>query len=176
VGIALFLVALFALPARPDKYRPFPSSTRAFSIDGNRYRIEKAAGSEFSTIRRELLVRGIDVPIPCDEKAANPLFEDAAREDLDGAPIPPIPLPKCLHAEHFMNLESEAGPIGIVLGTTDGRSSQIRRNLSAAGWEFIAPETDGAPVAVATTKKGRESLVVLLEEKKGNFLLVRKMD
>jgi hypothetical protein len=176
MGIGVALAALFSLPAWPEKSRPVFSSTRSFTIDGKKYRVENSPGNDFSLIRKELLRQGIDPPLPDVRQEGTPFVNDAAREVSGSTSNPSVPLPHGLHAEHFLQMESETGPVALVLGTMVDASSQIRRQLSALRWECVESGSGPAPVVVATMRKGRETFIVLLEEKEGKFLLVRRME
>jgi hypothetical protein len=147
---ALFLVVLIAMPALPDHARSRLSSTKSFSIDGKKFLVEK---------------RG-------DGRHADSVFADSLREVGGSNSSNPIPLPQGLRVEHSLRMESESGQVDIVFGTMETRSPGIRRNMSSSGWECIEPGT--GITALATMKKGRETTIVLLEEKEGKFLLLRR--
>jgi hypothetical protein len=174
--LAMILSFFLALPALSEKVRNVNSSTRAFAINGKRYLVEKSAGNDASLIHRELLRQGLDVPLAILGQPTNPHFSDALREDALTNSIPDIPLPPGLRAEHSMIMESETGPVALALGVMDSSGPQARDRLAASGWECIEAVNGHENVAVATLKKGRETFIVFLEEKKGKFLFARKME
>jgi len=148
----------------------------SFTIDGKRYLVEKSPGDDISLIRRELLREGIDIHLSGSVQPTNPYFVQTLREDACSTSSPTMPLPQGLRAEHVLYMESETGSVGLAFGKMDARIPQIRHQLLTSGWECINAGKDQAHVALATRKKGRETFIVLLEEKEGKFLLARKME
>lgn len=149
----LLLVAFFAMPAMPNlRSRPL-SSTRNIVIDGKAFR----QGNPDGVIPR-----------------ANAVFTDSLMETEGSAPCSRIPIPEGLHSEHSLLMESDSGPVDIAFGTFEAGNSRIRRLLCSSGWEFV--EQDQGSISLATIRKGRETTIVLLEEKEGKFLLMRKRE
>jgi hypothetical protein len=170
------LLALAALPAMAEIHDRLFSSTKEFSIDGNAFRVEQSVEDDFSLIRRVLSRSGIDAPLPYGVGPSHPSLQTALPENTDGGVAPPLPLPSGLIAEHHIRLKSQPGTIDIAFGEPDVSVSKIRSRLSGSDWEFRETGKAGAPVVVATRNKGRETFIVILEEKTGKFLFVRKMD
>ena len=148
---ALFLVVLIAMPALPDNVRSRLSSTKSFFIDGKMFLVEKRGG---------------------DGRQPDSVFADSLRETGGSNSSNPIPLPQGLRVEHSLRMESESGQVDIVFGTMETRSPGIRRHMSSSGWECI--ETGAGKTSLVTMKKERETTIVLLEEKEGKFLLLRR--
>jgi len=169
-------LVLLALPALPDIRHKTLSSTKAFSIDGIRYLVEKSAEDDISLIQRELSREGIDLDLLGKGQQTNPYFFQSLREDARTTSMPAIPLPHGLRADHFMHMESETGSFGIAFGALDTRGPQIRHQLLASGWECIKAGNGQEHVSIATLKKGKETFIVFLEENEGKFLLARKME
>lgn len=149
IGSALLLVALLALPAAPDPRRTRLSSTKSFVMDGRKFLVEKSG-----------------------ERPDNAIFADALREAGGGRSSNPISIPQGLRVEHSLRMESESGPVEIAYGAMDTRGPQTRHRMSSLGWECFEPGQGQA--AAATIKKGSETTIVLLEEKEGKFLLLRR--
>lgn len=145
---ALLLTALIAMPAMPDQRRALLSPTRSFAIDGKRFVVEEPPG---------------DKP---------PSTGEALREAGGTARENTMRYPQGLRADHSLRLESEPGPVDISFGSMEARGPQVRRRMSSTGWECFEPARGQA--AVAIMKKGRETTIVLLDEKEGKFLLLRK--
>jgi hypothetical protein len=163
------------MPATAEKHGGLFSSTKEFSIDGNAFRVEQSDEDDFSLIRRELSRRGIDAPLP-DAVGPSRAIQTALLKSTAETAAPPLPLPSGLHAQHFIRLKAGHGTIDIAFGELDISASKVRSRLSGSGWEIRETGNAGAPSAVATRNKGRETFIVILEEKKGNFLFARKMD
>lgn len=170
------LLALAALPAMAEKHGGLFSSTKEFSIDGNAFRVEQSVEDDFSLIRRVLSRSGIDAPLPYGVGPSHPILHTALLESMAETAAASLPLPSGLNAEHFIRLKSRPGTIDIAFGEPDISVSKIRSRLSGSDWEFRETGNAGAPVVVATRNKGRETFIVILEEKTGKFLFVRKMD
>lgn len=153
LGAASLLVLFLVLPALPDPRRTDISSTGSFTIDGKTFLREKSAGNA---------------------RPANPLFSGSLREAVGAASVKPVPLPPGLRAEHALRAESDSGFVDLAFGSMDTRGPQIRRRMSSSGWECIAPSPEQA--AVAIFHKGKEVTIVLLEEKEGKFLLIRRLE
>ena len=147
---ALFLVVLIAMPALPEHGRSRLSSTKSFSIDGKKFLVEK---------------RG-------DGRQPDSVFADSLKEAGRATTSNPISIPQGLRVEHSLRMESESGPVDVVFGAMETRSPGIRHNMSSSGWECIEP--GAGRTALATMKKERETTIVLLEEKEGKFLLLRR--
>jgi hypothetical protein len=174
LGGASLLVLFLVLPALPDQRRTSISSTRSFTIDGKKFLREKTAGDDLSLIRGELLRHGMNVPPLGDARPANPLFSDSLREAAGATSVKTVPLPPGLRAEHALKAESDSGVVDLAFGSMDTRGTQIRHRMSSSGWECIAPSPGQA--ALAIFHKGREATIVLLEEKEGKFLLIRRLE
>ncbi len=176
VRTASLLLALLALPAMAGKHIGLFASTKEFSIDGNAFRVKQSAADDFSLIRRELSRRGIDAPLPDGVEPSHPVLHAALQESAAKTAAAPLPLPSGLHAEHFIRLESDSGTVDLAFGGLDIGVSQVRSRLSGSGWVFRETGNAAPPAVVATRNKGRETFIVILEEKTGKFLFARKMD
>jgi len=174
LGALILFLSILALPALPEHRRKMISSTKAFLIDGKRYLQEKTAGDDVSLIRRELIRRGLDLPTPGNPRPANPYFEVGLREEDGATSSAPIPLPRGLHPEHVVQMVSDSGSVDLVVGSLDARGPSAQNRLPESGWKSIDAAQGQEPIAVAIRKKGKETFLVFLEEKKGKFLLVRK--
>jgi hypothetical protein len=73
-------------------------------------------------------------------------------------------------------MESDSGPVDLAVGFMEVHGRSVRAQLPSSGWKVIEDGPDHDQPAVATMKKGRETFIVFLEEKKGKFLLVRKRE
>jgi hypothetical protein len=176
MGFAMLPLVLFSLPASSEKNHKRISTTKTFTIDGQRYYLERSADDDISLILRELRQKGIDIPLSWSGQPANPCLFDALREDARLSPIPKLHFPHGLRAEHVMHMESERGPNALAFGTMDPRGPEIRQRLAASGWKCIEAGHGQEEIAVAALKNGRETFIVFLEEKEGKFLLVHRVE
>lgn len=173
-AVVIAFLLLVVLPALPGYRRTTISSTREVFINGQGYRLEKSAGDDASLVRRELLRSGIDVPLPGSSPPVQSFFADALEEAGGEARPAPISVPKGLRPEHVLHMKSDSGQIGIAVGSMEAHGSAIRYQLPTAGWKRIESAQGPEQLAVAIRNEGKETLIVLLEEEKGRFLLLRK--
>lgn len=150
--IVVLLVGILALPASTDHRRKLFSSTKEVLLNGRRYLLDRSAGHEISH---------------------DPYFQDALRE-VEGPISSPLPVPNGLLPQHVVKLLSEAGPVALAVGTMDLQGRGTRNRLSETGWECIRLPATQEGMTVATMRNGKEASIVLLDEKTGQFLLVRK--
>lgn len=174
---AAALLLLTTLPAMPEQRQKLLSSTKTFLIDGQRYRVEKSAGGDLDLIRRQLAQRGWDLPAPVtrDPGPANPIYSDSLRMEGDAAPHS-LAIPDGLHTEHILRMESASGPIDLVEGSMDAIPPPIHNRMRECGWTFIDAGQVRDPLSLAILNKGRETFLVLLDEKERKFLLVHRME
>lgn len=173
---AALLLSILALPGSSDSRQRMVSSTKAVLIDGKRFHVENSVEEDSSLIRRELSRRGLNLPVPGVPQSATPYLTGALQEDHGTTSSPSIPIPEGLHAEHVVRMESDSGPVDLAVGFMEVHGRSVRAQLPSSGWKVIEDVHDHDQPAVATMKKGRETFIVFLEEKKGKFLLVRKRE
>jgi hypothetical protein len=176
---AAALLLFSALPAIPEQRQKILSSTRTFFIDGQRYLVEKSTGGDLSLIRRQLARQGWDLPVPFsgDIRQENSFYADSLRmEGNAAAPQPSLPIPVGLHAEHILRMESDSGPLDLAAGSMNANLPFVRTRMRESGWIFNEAGQDRERLSLATQKKGRETFLVLLDEKKRKFLLARRME
>lgn len=71
-------------------------------------------------------------------------------------------------------MESDSGPVEIAIGTMDAGGPQIRGRMCSSGWECL--EFGEEHTSLASRKKVGETTIVLLDEKEGKFLLLRRQE
>lgn len=154
---AALALALFSVPADsrlPGSYR---SETRAVSIDGIRFVAAMPSAD--------------DGP-----PASVPFLGERLREAGEDAALPALALPRGLRAERTVRMEGVSGPVTVVLGRTAAPREPLLKSLRAAGWRIPARGPYEKTAAVATITAGKESRVVLMDEKEGRFLLVLRLE
>lgn len=171
------LLLLSALPAMPEQRQKIFSSTKTFFIDGQRYRVEKSTGGDLDLIRRQLARQGWDLPAsgPGDRRPATPFYSDSLRMEINAAP-PSLSIPDGLHTEHILRMESESGPVDLAAGSMNATKLFVCNRMVERGWMFIEAGLAREPMTLATLKKGRETFLVLLDEKERTFLLVHRIE
>jgi hypothetical protein len=172
---AATLLLLSTLPANPEHRQKILSSTKMFFIDGQRYRSEKSAGGDLDLVRRHLSRQGWALPIsfPGDPGPPHPVYSDSLRAEGNAVP-PSLSIPDGLHTEHLLRMESDSGPLDLATGSMNALLPFVRSRMRECGWKIT--ETGREQSSLATLKKGRETFLVLLDEKERTFLLVRRMD
>lgn len=109
---------------------PF-TQTRAFTIDGRRFRLESPGVDGLALVEREL-----------------------ARNAKAGPD-----LPRGLDAEHVLRLETETGPVEIAVGRMVRTDKDLLARLRSSGWACREPAARGAVAHL--TKDREASFVVL---------------
>ncbi|MBI5419157.1 MAG: hypothetical protein HZA60_03615 [Deltaproteobacteria bacterium] len=177
LGATILVIGLAALPALSAQTRAkILSSTKAFSIDGKRFLLETSAGDDLSLISRELKKQGLDIQFDGPPSPLDSRFVDILRENGEPGPLPPLPLPHGLKAEHVMRMETSSGPIDLAFGTSDVPARTALDRLRASSWECVRADHGKGPAFMASMKKGRETFIVLLEEKERDFLFLRQVE
>jgi hypothetical protein len=176
MGAILLPLVLVAIPDSSVSGRKPLSSTKAFSIDGRRFFLEESAGNDLSLLRRMLLHQGLDVPLAGAPSPEHPAFTDALREEAGKVSPPPLSLPPGFRSEHTLRLESGSAPVDIASGRIEISGALARSRMSASGWECIAQDVLPSATNVSRQIKGRETLLVFLDEKEGRFLLFRRLE
>ncbi len=176
IGAILLLPVLAAMPKISVSGRKPLSSTKAFSIDGRRFLLEESAGDDLSLLRRMLRHQGLDFPISGAPSPEHPAFTDALREEAGKIPDPPLSLPPGFRSEHTLRLDSGNAPVDIASGRIEISGTLARNRMSASGWESIAQDVLPSATTVSRKIKGRETLLVFLDETEGRFLLFRRLE
>jgi hypothetical protein len=83
--------------------------------------------------------------------------------------------PPGLALEHRLHLDSESGGVDLATGRC-GKGDHVRRRLIAAGWRLLGPDTLNGFARILQSVRGKETMVVCLDEAEGTFLLFRKVD
>jgi hypothetical protein len=173
---ALLVAGAFSVYAFPLRIDGLLSATRFFSLDGKWYSVGKPSSGN-SLLREELRKQGIDIGrIPREPPDSGDCVLDILSE------IPPrmrsrsSPLPSCLRVENNMGMESGLGFLGISSGKISPKGTYARKNLSAQGWTFVGMKEPATPVCIGTIRKGKETAIVFLEEKEGDFLYIRQLE
>lgn len=174
---AAALLLLTSLPAIPDQRQKILSSTRSCFIDGQRYRVEKSAGGDLDLVRRQLARQGWSLPdsVSGNPGPIHPIHTDSLAVEGDAAP-PSLSIPDGLHAEHILRMESVSGPLDLAAGSIKAALPFVQYRMRDCGWIFIETDQGRETLSLATLKKGRETFLVLLDEKERKFLFVRRMD
>jgi len=173
---ALLVAGAFSVYAFPLRINGLLSATRFFSLDGKWYSVGKTSTGN-SLLREELRNKGIDIGrIPREPLDSGDCVLDILSE------IPPrmrsrsSPLPSCLRVENNMGMESGLGFLDITSGKISPKGTYARKNLAAQGWTFDDMKEPATPVRIGTIRNGRETAIVFLEEKEGDFLYIRQRE
>lgn len=175
--VAVLLAAgAFSVYAFPLRTNGLLSAARFFSLGGKRYSVGETAGGD-SLLREELRKRGLDVRrIPRELLDSDDLVLDTLSEMPPGMPPRPLPLPSGLRVENAMGIESGAGFLDITSGKIPPKGTCARKDLAAKGWTVVGTEDPSTPVCIGTIRNGRETAIVVLEEKEGDFLYIREWE
>lgn len=173
---ALLVSGALSVYAFPLRINGLLSGTRFFSLDGKWYSVGKTSSIN-SLLREELRKQGIDV------NRFQQLLFDSDKLDLDIlSKISPRSrsrsslLPSCLHVENNMGMETGLGFLDIISGKIAPKGTYARKVLAAKEWTFVHMDDHAAPLWIGSIRDGRETAIVFLEEKEGNFLYVRQLE
>lgn len=169
----------FGLSGRGDAWKKDLSCTGRVTIDGKSFVRDESSLDEPSLIHREMAKRNIRVPDGFDlrilHSPPNAVYSGRVVDSPRPIPAAAIRLPAGLAGEHAIRMEGEGKPIELVFGRTAGKGSGARNRLLDSGWESL-PVLDAAPpLHVLQKSSGKEMTVVCLDEKEGEFLLVREV-
>lgn len=131
-----------------------------------------------------LKLRQLRTAIPVLLLAALPAFSDTGRNPessttkfvVDSVSIPSLNLPPGFHPERTIRLDSVNGPVDLAFGNAVACRWNSRNSLSVSEWEWIVRDVMPNGLSVAAKKDGKEVSIVFLEEKRGKFLLIRRME
>ncbi len=173
-ALALLAAAVPALSSR--KAGPL-SRAKSCVIDGRRYVLEPCAESDLDRVRREVQRLGVDAPLPGASSPPSPAFREAVVKESAGGNVPPFPLPQGFRTERVLRTVSDSGAVDLAFGSFGRKGSSPIEHLRAARWECLPVMKAGGGVsAAATLTKGKETYLVLLEEKEGRFLVFRRLE
>ena len=158
-------------------FRPFGSSPRSFSIDGQRYAVRPSGEGDFALIRRELSKSGIDLPADGEmDTAPHPALSVSLHPEGPAEPEGKSFLPPGFETENSLRLVSDEGPVEISFGRTNRSSREAAGLLRAQGWHCIVSDPAGKGGFVAEYRSGKERLLAFLETEGGGFLLLRRVE
>lgn len=158
-------------------FRSFLSSTRSFSIDGQRYSVRPSGEGDFSLIRRELSKFGIHLPTDGEmDTAPHPALSVSLHPEGPEGPAETSSLPPGFGTEHSLRLISDEGPVDISFGKTNRSSREAAGLLRARGWHctVFSPAETGR--IVAEYRSGKERFLAFLDSEGRSFLLLRRME
>lgn len=166
-------LSVYALPLR---VHGLLNATRYFSLDRKWYSVGNASGGN-SVLREELRKRGIDSGrIPREPLISEDCVLDILSEEQSRERSRPFPLPSCLHVEHNMEMVTGLNLLDITTGKISPNGRHARKMLAAKGWTFVDIKEHTGPVSIGTIRGGRETAIVFLEEKEGDFLYIRQRE
>lgn len=172
--ILLAVLALIVGRALSDRGADSISGTRAFAIDGRHFLAEDPAGDGPSLVERQLAMRGIDA-LPISQNLASALdFRSVEALREEPAEKGAAPLPRGLEPDHFLRLETVAGPVEIAFGRMVCGEKDIFGRLRSSGWECRESDTHGTSGAIAQLTTRKEASFVLLEKNERRFLAIRR--
>jgi hypothetical protein len=78
--------------------------------------------------------------------------------------------------EDNMGMETGLGYFDIYSGKIASKGTYARKELAAKGWAFVDMKDHATPVRIGSIRDGRETAIVFLEEKEGDFLYLRQLE
>jgi len=173
---ALLVAGALSVYAFPLRVNGLLSATRFFSLDGKWYSVGKTSSGN-SVLREELRKQGIDTGrIPREPLDSGDCVIEILSEIPSRMRSRSSPLPSCLHVENNIEMETGLGLLDISYGKISPNGRHARKDLVAKGWTFVDMKEHATPVCIGTIRGGRETAIVFLEEKEGDFLYVRQRE
>jgi len=75
-----------------------------------------------------------------------------------------------------MEMDTGLKFLDITTGKIAPNGRHARMELAAKGWTFVDITEHTGPVSIGTIRGGRETAIVFLEEKEGDFLYIRQRE
>ena len=161
-----------ALLGYPARGRDADSTARAFSIDGRRYLVGEG-GTAAAALLRDLQRLAVTDPATPREFPADVFIDGSAPLwEVKGPPDSVTAVPAGMRPRHVLRLEREDGPVEVVVGALDRPAGPLHDALVSAGWLSTGA---GPTRRLVHRTKGKETSIVLMEEKEGRFLLLRRV-
>jgi len=173
--IAVSLLALEAANARR-----IGSGTTKVSIDGMSFIVENPSIDSRSALRRELAGLGIDITdgvVNFDEiRHVKPVIPEkpmaTRKTSLEKAPR----VPEGFKADHTLTMSGENGTVELVMGNIKRGSGSTAARLETDQWSKAETAGDRSFPKIFRKSRGKETDIVCLDEKKGTFLLLRRVE
>ena len=178
--IAGIVVAASLLAFKAVNARRIGSDTTKVSIDGMSFIVENPSLDSRSALQRELARLGVDVPegvINFDEtpsvKPAIPEKPMATKKTgKEKAPR----VPEGFKAEHTLKLSGESGTVELIMGNIKQGNGSAAAHLNTDRWTQAEMAGDRNFPKIFRKSRGKETDIVCLDEKKGTFLLLRRVE
>jgi len=173
---ALLTAGALSVYAFPLRVNELLTATHYFSLDRKWYSVGKTSSGN-AVLREEFRKRGIDTgriprePLVSGDYILNILSEEPSRMRSRS-----FYLTSCLHVEDNMEIETGLGFLDITTGKISPNGRHASKELAAKGWTFVDIPKHAGPVSIGTIRGGRETAIVFLEEKEGDFLYVRQRE
>jgi len=174
-AIAVSLLAFEAVNARRTG-----SDTTKISIDGRSFLVETPFLDSRSAMRQEFARLGVDVPegiIDLDEaRSLKPVIPEklTATRKTNQEKAPRIP--EGFKVDHTLKLSGTNGTIELFMGTIKRENGSGAARLDADRWIRSEMAGDRSFPKIFRKNRGKETDIVCLDEKKGIFLLLRRLE
>ena len=171
------IVSAFSVYAVPPRIGAVFSPTRSFSLNGRWFSVGKPSRID-TVLQDELTKRGLDISrIRQEPEYPN----DTIIDTLSELPSNNIQsrfssVPVLFSEKNTLRAVSDAGIVNITIGNVSTGGNLTRKKLLAKGWKIVETGKASAPGFMATTRSGRETSVVFLEEKTGDCLYIRRLE
>ena len=174
-AIAVSLLAIEAVNARR-----IGSGTTKVSIDGISFLVENPFLDSRSAMQQEFARLGVDVPegvINLDEaRSLKPVVPEklmaTRKTNQEKAPR----VPEGFKVDHTLKLSGEDGTIELFMGTIKRENGSAAAHLEADRWTRAEMAGDRSFPKTFRKNRGKETDIVFLDEKKGIFLLLRRLE
>jgi hypothetical protein len=177
--VAATLFVSLSLVGSGNARRQEISSTRRVVIDGRSFAPDESSPDAGSLLKRELGRLGVGLPggfdLPEETAPSHPVFSERLIDSPPPRFIEAPQLPSGLTAEHTLRMEGEGAPVDLVFGIMGSRGPSVRSRMLSSGWKSLSSGKDPGGTRVLQYLRGKETVIVCLDEAEGTFLLFREV-
>ena len=155
------------------------SDTTNVTINGRSFNVGNHSLNSRTALKREFAKFGIDLPeaVNLDEiRSVKPVILEnplsARKKNQEKA----LQAPEGLKAEHRLKLSGESGAVELVMGSIKKGSVSAAARLEADRWTRAEIAGDRNFPKIFRKSRGKETDIVCLDEKKGVFLMLRRVE
>src|SRR5574341_1531310 len=176
--LAIILLGVcLSMPAFSTIRRAIEAPNVPFSIDGTLFPADSLSDTDLSLVEKELQRLGItdnSDEIPHGPQSARlPSPESGVRRQGGGHPS----LPAGLRADRTFTRPGSGGAgTEIALGSCAAPAERMKGELTRRGWNCSPAISAGGQIFIGSFTRGKETQIVVLEEKRRQFLFLRRME
>ncbi|MCL1925973.1 MAG: hypothetical protein FWF95_02415 [Syntrophorhabdaceae bacterium] len=178
IVITAVVVSLLAFKA--VNARRTGSGTTRVSIDGRSFLVKTPSMDSRSAMLHELARLGIDVPenlIDLGEiRSIKPVIPENLPTAQNTSHKKQTRMPEGFNVDHTLEMSGENGTVEMLMGTVKQANGSAAARLESNQWIRSEISEDRNFPKTFRKNRGKETDIVWLDEKKGIFLLLRRLE